>query len=131
MSPWMTTWWIRGRPGCPTGVGSKRWIVWLTFDMRVSEKFWRIQYHRAGHSTNASAGLTPAAREALIDDRVSELLAQIMPAFGAAERAADQLRPLPDIDQLGRRRVPRGPNVAHSMPDSHPGIRPPSPRGVE
>src|SRR6185295_10109044 len=53
-------------------------------------------------------GLSPAAREALIDERVGELMAQIVPQLGAGERAAKQIRPLPDIDQLRGRRVPRG-----------------------
>src|SRR6185436_19468641 len=52
-------------------------------------------------------GLTPAARAALIDERVSELLALVVPD-GEAERVADLVRPLPDIDQLGHQRVPRG-----------------------
>ena len=52
-------------------------------------------------------GLTPAARAALIDERVSELLAHVVPD-GEAERVADLVRPLPDIDQLGHQRVPRG-----------------------
>jgi hypothetical protein len=53
-------------------------------------------------------GLTVAAREALIDQRVSEALAGVMPELREVERAADQIRPMPDIDQVRRQRVPRG-----------------------
>jgi len=82
---------------------------------------------RWNYGSPMPAGLTPAAREALIDERVSEILAQLMPEFGAAERVADQLRPLPDIDQLGRGRVPHGraPDIAHSTPGRVPHGRAP------
>jgi hypothetical protein len=56
-------------------------------------------------------GLTTAAREALIDQRVSEALAGVVPALREVERATDQIRPGPDIDQLRRQRVPRGTRI--------------------
>jgi hypothetical protein len=48
-------------------------------------------------------GLTPAAREALIDQRLSDVLAGVVPELRETERAADQIRPMPDIDQVRRR----------------------------
>ena len=53
-------------------------------------------------------GLTPAARQALIDQRVRELLAEVMPESVDVGCIADQIRPTPDIDLLHDRRVPGG-----------------------
>ena len=55
-------------------------------------------------------GSRPASRrrhEALIDQRVSELLARVA-VNGEAERAADLTRLTPDVDQRGDQRVPCG-----------------------
>jgi hypothetical protein len=73
-------------------------------------------------------GLTPAAREALIDRRVREVLAGAMSELRETERAADEIRSTPDIDQLRRPRVPRG-TTSRSIDDlprshrSHVGLR--------
>jgi hypothetical protein len=77
-------------------------------------------------------GLGSAEREALIDQRVSEALAGVMPELRDVERASNQIRPTPDIDQLPRQRVPRGtrirsvdgqlhsPRSTHSPDTRHP-----------
>jgi hypothetical protein len=69
-------------------------------------------------------GLSPAAREALIDQRVSEAIASVMLAQPEAGCTVDQIRPTPDIDQLRRQRVPRGTTtqsnpVDCARPESH------------
>jgi hypothetical protein len=60
-------------------------------------------------------GLTPAARDALIDQRVSEALAGVMPELRDIEHASDQIRPTPDIDQLRPQRVPRGTTAVNRL----------------
>src|SRR5262245_54961734 len=65
-------------------------------------------------------GLTSVEREALIDQRVSELLAQIVPN-GESEHDHELIRPTPDTDQVRRHRVPRGTFQVNAGPD-HAGM---------